>query len=197
MESQLYGSQSINVQKKKSMKKLIFVETGKEVEMGKKVGFGMDSAYGFIPFYTVVVCEKSIPFLIEEGVIKEVEEEGTHVDPNFYIEHLAKRIHWNKDNLQKYLANLYTIYPAAVLSIMLREIAIVMDEKYKNHIENSKEIYVISTLSGEITKVKDLDRIKNFKNFAAFRTLDDALAAKHILRDPMKQMFKRGGKQKN
>lgn len=179
------------------MKKLIFVETGKEVEMGKKVGFGMNSAYGFIPFYTVVVCEKSIPFLIEEGVIKEVEEEGTHVDPNFYIEHLAKRIHWNKDNLQKYLANLYTIYPAAVLSIMLREIAIVMDEKYKNHIENSKEIYVISTLSGEITKVKDLDRIKNFKNFAAFRTLDDALAAKHILRDPMKQMFKRGGKQKN
>lgn len=197
MENQLCGSQSINVQKKKSMKKLIFVETGKEVEMGKKVGFGMNSAYGFIPFYTVVVCEKSIPFLIEEGVIKEVEEEGTHVDPNFYIEHLAKRIHWNKDNLQKYLANLYTIYPAAVLSIMLREIAIVMDEKYKNHIENSKEIYVISTLSGEITKVKDLDRIKNFKNFAAFRTLDDALAAKHILRDPMKQMFKRGGKQKN
>nr|DAI58971.1 MAG TPA: hypothetical protein [Crassvirales sp.] len=196
MESQLCGSQSINY-KKKSMKKLIFVETGKEVEIGKKVAFGMNSAYGFIPFYTVTICEESIPLLIEEGVIKEVEEEGTHVDPYFYIEHLAKRIHWNKDNLQKYLANLYTIYPAAVLSIMLREIAIVMDEKYKNHIENSKEIYVISTLSGEITKVKNLDRIKNFKNFAAFRTLDDALAAKHILRDPMKQMFKRGGKQKD
>lgn len=179
------------------MKKLIFVETGKEVEMGKTLAFGMNSAYGFIPFHTVTICEESIPFLIEEGVIKEVEEERTHVDPYFYIEHLAKRIHWNKDNLQKYLANLYTIYPAAVLSIMLREIAIVMDEKYKNHIESSKEIYVISTLSGEITKVKNLDRIKNFKNFAAFRTLDDALAAKHILRDPMKQMFKRGGKQKD
>lgn len=183
------------------MKKLIFVETGKEVEMGRTIAFGMNSAYGFIPFYTATICEESIPFLIEEGVIKEVEEkveeEGTHIDPYFYIEHLAKRIHWNKDNLQKYLANLYTIYPAAVLSIMLREIAIVMDEKYKNHIENSKEIYVISTLSGEITKVKDLDRIKNFKNFAAFRTLDDALAAKHILKDPMKQMFKRGGKQKD
>lgn len=179
------------------MKKLIFVETGKEVEMGKKVGFGMNSAYGFIPFYTVVVCEKSIPFLIEEGVIKEVEEEGTHVDPNFYIEHLAKRIHWNVDNLKKYLGNLYTIYPAAVFSILLKEIALVLDEKYDNHIENSKEIYVISCLSGEISKVKDLNKIKNFKNFAAFRTLDDALAAKHILKDPMKQLFKRGGKQKD
>lgn len=183
------------------MKKFVFAKSGSEVKMGDRVAIGMESAYGLIPFYTIIVSEKTIPSLIEEGIIKEVEEkveeEGTHIDPYFYIEHLAKRIHWNKDNLQKYLANLYTIYPAAVLSIMLREIAIVMDEKYKNHIENSKEIYVISTLSGEITKIKDLDRIKNFKNFAAFRTLDDALAAKHIFRDPMKQMFKRGGKQKD
>lgn len=179
------------------MKKLIFVENGKEVEMGKTLDFGMNSAYGFIPFYTVTICEKSIPFLIEEGVIKEVEDEGTHIDPNFYLEHLAGRIHWNVDNLRKYLGNLYTIYPAAVFSILLREVAIVLDEKYDNHIENSKEIYVISCLNGEITKVKDLNKIKNFKNFAAFRTLDDALTAKHILKDPMKQLFKRGGKQKD
>lgn len=77
---------------------------------------------------------------------------------------------------------------------MLREVAIVLDEKYDNHIKNSKEIYVISCLSGEITKVKDLNRIKNFKDFAAFRTLDDALAAKRILEEPMKQLFKRSGK---
>ena len=176
------------------MKKLIFVETGKEVEMGKTLAFGINSAYGFMPFY---ICEESIPFLIGEGVVKEVEEEGTHVDPNFYLEHLAKRIHWNVDNLRKYLGNLYTIYPAAVFSILLREVAIVLDEKYDNHIKNSKEIYVISCLNREISKVKDLNKIKNFKNFAAFRTLDDALAAKHILKEPMKQLFKRGGKQED
>ena len=179
------------------MKKLIFVETGKEIEMGKTLAVGVNSAYGFMPFYTVIVCEESIPFLIKKGVVKEVEEQGTPVDPNFYLENLAKRIHWNVDNLRKYLGNLYTIYPAAVFSILLREVAIVLDEKYDNHIENSKEIYVISCLSGEIIKIKDLNKIKNFKNFAAFRTLDDALAAKHILKDPMKQLFKRGGKQEN
>lgn len=132
---------------------------------------------------------------VETG--KEVEEEGTHVDPNFYLEHLAKRIHWNVDNLRKYLGNLYTIYPAAVFLILLREVAIVLDEKYDNHIKDSKEIYVISCLNGEISKVKDLNKIKNFKNFAAFRSLEDALAAKHILKEPMKQLFKRGGKQKD
>lgn len=179
------------------MRKLIFVENGKEVEMGKTLAFGMNSAYGFLPFYTVTICEKSIPFLIEEGVIKEVEDEGTHIDPNFYLEHLAGRIHWNVDNLRKYLGNLYTIYPAAVFSIMLREVAIVLDEKYDNHIKNSKEIYVISSLNGEIIKIKDLNKIKNFKNFAAFRTLEDAITAKKILEEPMKQLFKRDGKQKD
>ena len=49
-------------------------------------------------------------------------------------------------------------------------------------------------LNGEIIKIKDLNKIKNFKNFAAFRTLEDALTAKHILKDPMKQLFKRDGK---
>jgi hypothetical protein len=196
MESQLYGSQSINT-KKKSMKKLIFVKTGKEVEMGNTFAFGMNSAYGFMPFYTVVVCEESIPFLIKEGIIKEVENEEIPTEPYFYIKHLADRIHWNVENLRKYLSNLYTIYPAAVFSIMLREVAIVLDEKYDNHIENSKEIYVISSLNGEISKVKDLNKIKNFKNFAAFRTLEDAITAKKILEEPMKQLFKRGGKQKD
>ena len=179
------------------MKKLIFVNTGKEVEMGNTFAFGMNSAYGFMPFYTVVVCEESIPFLIKEGIIKEVENEEIPTEPYFYIKHLADRIHWNVENLRKYLSNLYTIYPAAVFSIMLREVAIVLDEKYDNHIENSKEIYVISSLNGEISKVKDLNKIKNFKNFAAFRTLEDAITAKKILEEPMKQLFKRGGKQKD
>ena len=80
---------------------------------------------------------------------------------------------------------------------MLREVAIVLDEKYDNHTENSKEIYVIRSLNGEISKVKDLNKIKNFKNFAAFRTLEDAITAKKILEEPMKQLFKRGGKQKD
>lgn len=80
---------------------------------------------------------------------------------------------------------------------MLRGVAIVLDEKYDNHIENSKEIYVIRSLNGEISKVKDLNKIKNFKNFAAFRTLEDAITAKKILEEPMKQLFKRGGKQKD
>lgn len=175
------------------MKKFVFTQSGNEVKMGDKLAIGMDSTYGFMPFYTVIVCEESIPSLIEDGIIKEVEDKGTHVDSNFYIEHLAKRIHWNVGNLKKYLGNLYTIYPAAVFSILLREVAIVLDEKYDNHIKNGKEIYSISLINGEIIKV-NLNKIKNFKNFAAFRTFDDALAAKHILKGLSDVLFKSNGK---
>ena len=66
-----------------------------------------------------------------------------------------------------------------------------LDGKNPVHIERSKEIWTISMTDGEIKKVKDLNRIKNFKNFAAFRTLDDAKAAKHIMKPFMKKMYGR------
>ena len=180
------------------MKKLISVSTGEEVKLGSKLMCYVVTPIGNIPVNVIIVTEETIPYLIKVGAVKEVEVgEETPMDQEFYLQHLANRIGWNVDNLRKYLGNLYTIYPAAVFSIMLREVAIVLDDKDKNHIENSKEIYTISTLSGEIIKVKDLNHIKNFKNFAAFRTLEDAKKAKQILAEPMKLLFKRGGKQKD
>lgn len=176
------------------MKKYVFVETGEAVELGNKLVKVVNTLLGSVVIEEVEITEKTLPVFIKEGVISVQEEERDSVDHNFYLEHLAKRIHWDVDNLRKYLGNLYTIYPNAVFSILLREVAIVLDEKYDNHIENSKEIYSISSLNGEITKVKDLNKIKNFKNFAAFRSLEDAITAKKILEEPMKQLFKRNGK---
>ena len=91
----------------------------------------------------------------------------------------------------KYLDNLTKINPTSVFQILLREVAIVLDEKYPDHIEKSKEIWVISNVNGKITKASDEARknIPNFRNFAAFRTLDDARAARHILKMPMKNLF--------
>lgn len=111
----------------------------------------------------------------------------------YCVEHLAKRIKWNVENLVKYFDNLYKIYPAAVFSIVLRELAIIMDEKYPDHINKSKEIWTISTINGEIGRIKNLDKIKNFRNFAAFRTLEDAMEAKKIMKEALADLFKRDG----
>lgn len=143
----------------------------------------------------VVATEEVLEKAVADGVLTVVDitEGGTHLSIEFYVEHLANRIGWKMSNLVKYLDNLYKIYPTAVFQILLREVAIVLDQKYPDHIERSKEIWCISLATGEISKVPENKRhlIRNFRNFAAFRTLDDAMAAKHILKVPMKELFAR------
>lgn len=178
------------------MKKYVFVKTGEAVELGQKLARVVDTFMGPITVEEVEITEKTLPKFIKEGVISVQEEEPkcTHVNINYYIEHLAARINWKPENLLKYLENLASINKAAVFSILLREVAIVLDKKYPDHIERSKEIYVIGMTDGEIHKLRELHKVKNFRNFAAFRTIEDALCTKHILKDFMKELFKRGGK---
>lgn len=86
------------------------------------------------------------------------------------------------------LGDIITYNPSVFFSMMLREIAINLDLKYKDTINKCTDIYVISSLNGKISKVSRKN-IKNFKNFAAFRTYEDALLAKNVLRHILKLMF--------
>lgn len=175
------------------MKKYVVTGTNSEVRMGGivEVRFPFDElGIGIIKY---PVTEETIPFLLEKGIIKEIPE-PSEIDIDDVVKHLASRIGWNVENLDKYLDNLYKIYPAAVFSIILREFAIIMDEKYSDHINKSKEIWSISTINGEIVRVKNLNKIKNFRNFAAFRTLEDALKAKKIMKRALEDLFNRNGK---
>ena len=81
----------------------------------------------------------------------------------------------------KYLDNLYKIYPSALFSILLREIAIMMDEKYPDHISNSKEIWAVGFLNGKVYRILYPNSIKSFNTFAAFRSQKEALSALGVL----------------
>lgn len=180
------------------MKSYALVATGEKVTIGGTLVASTNEGNIMFP-----VENETIPYLLREGIIREVEEkeakksqvkeEGTHLDIYYYVEHLAKRIHWNPENLVKYLNNLTEVNEAAVFSILLKEIAIVFDEKYKNHIENSREIWAISTINGRIIKVNK-DKVANYRNFAAFRSLDEAIGARRILKEYMKPLFEKGGR---
>lgn len=185
------------------MKKYLNSE-GNEIKIGTPIVCKvLNTETGRRTMELVVATEEVLEKAVADGALTVVNstEGGTHLSIEFYVEHLADRIGWKMSNLVKYLDNLYKIYPTAVLQILLREVAIVLDQKYPDHIERSKEIWCISLAAGEIGKVPENKRhlIRNFRNFAAFRTLDDAMAAKHILKVPMKELFarpvKKGGKQ--
>ena len=186
------------------MKKFI-LKNGKEVKMGDKLlKHGVvDSLLGKVTIMQeVIVDEKTLPELIKAGVLTQVDcahgadcpckhctkgEVPMHM--NFYIEKIAARLGWKPEKVYSYLNNVDSILPAAAFSMVLREIAVELDKKYEDHIENSPEIYVISMLDGRITKANKA-YIKNYRNFAAFRTIEDAKIACRIVKPILKEMFK-------
>lgn len=193
------------------MKKFV-LKDGKEIKMGDKlVKHGkVNTPFGeaFI-MQEIIVNEQTLSKLIKAGVIAQVD--CTHgadcqckhckqcvkgevsVDLDFYIKKIADRLGWKPEKVYSYLNSVDSILPAA-FSMVLREIAIGLDKKYEDHIENSPEIYVISMLDGRITKANKA-HIKNYRNFAAFRTIEDAKTACRIVKPILKEMFKsKGGK---
>jgi hypothetical protein len=198
MEYLLNGIKSINIKNKRKMKKLILVKTGKEVKVGDAItickAYGhptMDECYSA---RRVTINETTIPELINLGIIKVVNtkpEDTPAYNLDYYIGKIANRLGWKSEKVYNYLNGIDSLLPAAAFSIVLREIAIDLDKKYEDHIENSPEIYVINMFDGRITKANKAT-IKNYRNFAAFRTIEDAKIACRITRDILKDMFKSG-----
>ena len=174
------------------MNKLKLKKTGKEVKMGEKLIKVMNLCGIPIPIAQVEINKTTLPDLIKHGIIvAEGSDSDIDITIGDAIQHLANRIGWNKKNLEKYLSNLYKISPAAAFEIVLKEVAILLDEKYPGPINNSNEIWVINKVNGEIQKLKDMSKIKSFQHFAAFRSLDDALIAKKIMAPVLQDLYGR------
>lgn len=186
------------------MEKFI-LKNGEEVKMGstliKKSAINTPLGKGII-IKEIIVDEKTLPELLKTGVLtpigcanstdctcKHCTKNEITMDIDFYIEKIATRLGWKPEKVYNYLNNVDSILPAAALSMILREIATELDKKYKDHIENSPEIYVISLLDGRITKTNKA-HIRNYRNFAAFRTIEDAKIACKIVKPILKEMFK-------
>lgn len=195
----------LNNKNKKTMKKF-YLKNGKEVQVGDTITKVIKTKHpllgGVTMIENVVVTEAALPKLIEKGIIttslgsdfdvdKVLKPAETHMDLHYYVEKLAKKLNWKVEKVYNYLNTIDSVYPAAAFSMILREVAIELDKKYEDHIEKSPEIYVISMLDGKITKANKA-HIKNYRNFAAFRSVEDAKTACSIVREILKELFKSG-----
>ena len=121
---------------------------------------------------------------IKESVVK---------DLSYYVGKVGERTGWKYEKTRNLLNKLDEIYPIAAFSLILREIAIDRDSQYVDHIEDSPEIFSITVLDGHIVQL-DKRSIQNYRNFAAFRTIEDAKIACRILSPIMKDLFRNGNK---
>lgn len=182
-----------------------YLKNGKEVQIGDtltKVTKTKHPLFGEgTVVESVVVTKASLPKLIERGIITtspgsdfdvdKVKPAEAHMDLHYYVEKLAKKLNWKVEKMYNYLNTIDSVYPAAAFCMILREVAIELDKKYEDHIEKSPKIYVISLLDGRITEVNKA-HIKNYRNFAAFRSVEDAKTACSIVREILKELFKSG-----
>lgn len=182
----------------------IYLKNGKEVQIGDiltKVSKVNDPFFGkdtVIEHFQIKVTKDILPKLLKAGIVtttkpaKSVVETKVPMELEYYIQKIADKLGWKIEKVYNYLNSVDAVLPAAAFSMVLREIAIELDKKYEDHIENSPEIYVISMLDGRIAKANKA-HIKNYRNFAAFRSVNDAKIACSIVRDILKEMFKNNG----
>lgn len=175
------------------MKKIYLTANGKEVKIGEAVttvDVLTHPVFGEVcSELSILVTPESIPMLKKAGIIAEEGDPGVKIlSGDMIVERLAKKQGWKPQKMMNYLVNLADINPAAWFNTVLREVAVILDEEYEDHIENSPEIYVISMFDGRITKANKA-HIKNYRNFAAFRSVEDARIACRFLKGSLKELF--------
>ena len=152
------------------------------------------TSFGPVPFDVVKdYINPEVAQAIEknkEAIIAAMEAQ-VPLEIGYYVNSLAQKKGWKPEKMSNFLNALSEINLGAAFQLILREVAIELDKKYKDHIEKSEEIYCVSLTNGHIYKA-DKKFIKNYRNFAAFRTMEDAKIACKITRGLLRDMFKSG-----
>ena len=171
------------------MKKLVFRGTGEEAELGDRI-IKTSKIFGSnkVAVVECVVNKDTIPELIQEGIIKEIDNRFPELTIQDAVQHLANRIGWKRENIERYFNGLYKINPIAVFDTILKEIAIILDEQYEDHISNSPEIWGIDTLNCRVIPLIK-ENITSYKHFAAFRSKEEAEYAKKIMAPAIKNLY--------
>lgn len=152
------------------------------------VSYG-ESELGCLKFTSsIMVTENNYRMLQKAGYLIVEDDNNKEITLDNVYASLAQRLKISMEELHMRIDFLYEMYPSIAFSILLKEIAIMCDQKYEDTISNQEQYYIISLLDGRIHTV-NRRQIKNFKNFAAFRTLEDAKSACKLLKSMLKQMF--------
>lgn len=182
------------------MKKYYNPATKKEYALGDHVVFSAKSPEGATVTLSTPITKGILPILLEVGFLKEksnkpelLKREDIPMDLMFYVNLLAQNKDWTLGKTVEFLNEVSGVYPSATFDILQMVIAKYLDEQYPDHIKNSPRIFGICASDGKVIEVYKED-IVNFRNFAAFRSPEDAGIACRILRDFKRALFKKSGK---
>ena len=183
--------------------KKYFLNNGEEIKFGDIINATKDEGYK-TTIMTCIFDKDSIDFLKELGIVieKGIEEKTTKKQENsdkelismvsyldYVLDYVANRIGASRVEAVKYLYSLEKINPLAVLTVYLKRISYRLNKKYDNTpIRELPKIYIISVYDGKVKAICPKD-IKNLKNFAWFRSKEDAEFARQCVINLIEKMF--------
>lgn len=134
--------------------------------------------------YKVTNCETNI-----DDFLKRIHSELKRDYIKDIVEYVANKLGVTFIEAIKYLTDLETISPVAVLNIYLKRIAYRLNKGYdKKPIRDLDKIYIISLYDGKVKAICPKD-IKNLKHFAWFRSAYDAEFARNCVIELIERMF--------
>lgn len=174
--------------------KMYLKETNEEITFDDVIVFDetfTHECFGIITSTVeITLTEQNLQHFIDDNIVYTVND--TTVDYDIIrgnvISRMAKRYGWDEKRLTRILNTLNEVHPSASVQMVLKEVALMLDEKYPGYIGKSEEMYVISMGDGNIYPINK-NNIKNFRNIAVFRTVEDAELAKNILGDKLTSLF--------
>lgn len=159
--------------------------TNEELKIGQKVFIEADWNGNHINGVYTISTPEGLESLVEMGIAYVTHSFNTDNLRETLIERLEKKF---APNAEAILATIHQVNEGALLSIMLKELAVVLDSAYPDHISNCEEYWVFDLAQSRLKKIPRA-YIKTFKHIAVFRTLEEAKLACSVLKDVIKSMY--------
>ena len=165
-----------------------FDSKGNEKNMGDIIVYSEDVSRGKTIMQHRIICTltpATLSFLKDIGAIKVAKVKDK--DLNDYFGLICKQHKISPEILKQ----LFSISPATTLDLCLRAIAVDMDNNYEGDISECETVWAFDRATKEVFELP-VKRAKNLRNFAAFRTKEDAQAALKICSPIVKKMYSFG-----
>ena len=181
------------------MNRFFIKDTKEEVFIGKPLKITLSKG-GVTQHIEANPCTPElIAYLINLGVVITSSDKPKYANPHgislsvkYYVAKLARKMNLKFEVCEAMLGNIASYSPIAVISLLAKQISLELDQHYDGHIRDAEHIFVLSTVDGTITEIPAKARVEtNYRNFAAFRSLEDANLAYSILGNLYNEAFRK------
>lgn len=181
------------------MNRFFIKDTKEEIFLGKPLKITLSKG-GITQHIEANPCTPELmAYLINLGVVITSSDKPKYANPHgislsvkYYVAKLARKMNLKFEVCEAMLGNIASYSPITVISLLAKQISIELDQHYDGHIRDAEHIFVLSTVDGTITEIPAKARVEtNYRNFAAFRSLEDANLAYSILSNLYNEAFRK------